>query len=38
MAAMEEANRRWGRATVMPVTVTGIASKAQTVSTNFEVL
>lgn len=36
MAAMDEANRRWGRATVVPAATMGGPAKAQTFSTKFE--
>jgi DNA polymerase V len=36
MAAMDEANRRWGRATVVPAATMGGSRKAQTFSTKFE--
>ena len=36
MAAMDEANRRWGRATVVPAATVGGPAKPQTFSTKFE--
>ncbi|QYO75610.1 Y-family DNA polymerase [Devosia salina] len=36
MAAMDEANRRWGRATVVPAATLGGPAKSQTFSTKFE--
>jgi DNA polymerase V len=36
MAAMDEANRRWGRATVVPAATMGGPAKPQTFSTKFE--
>lgn len=36
MAAMDEANRRWGRATVVPAATMGGPKKAQTFTTKFE--
>ena len=36
MAAMDEANRRWGRATVVPAATMSSAAKAQTFTTKFE--
>ncbi|MGV8949716.1 MAG: Y-family DNA polymerase [Cypionkella sp.] len=36
MAAMDEANRRWGRATVVPAATMGGPAKGQTFSTKFE--
>lgn len=36
MAAMDEANRRWGRATVVPAATMGGPQKQQTFSTKFE--
>jgi len=36
MAAMDEANRRWGRATVVPAATMGDPAKSQTFSTKFE--
>lgn len=36
MAAMDEANRRWGRATVVPAAVMGGLAKSQTFTTKFE--
>jgi len=36
MAAMDEANRRWGRATVVPAATMGGPAKAQTFSTKFD--
>lgn len=36
MAAMDEANRRWGRATVVPAATMGGPEKTQTFSTKFE--
>lgn len=36
MAAMDEANRRWGRATVVPAATMGGPVKQQTFSTKFE--
>lgn len=36
MGAMDEANRRWGRATVVPAATMGGLRKAQTFSTKFE--
>ena len=36
MAAMDEANRRWGRATVVPAATMGGPKKPQTFSTKFE--
>lgn len=36
MAAMDEANRRWGRATVVPAATMGGPKKSQTFSTKFE--
>lgn len=36
MAAMDEANRRWGRATVVPAATMGGPAKQQTFSTKFE--
>lgn len=36
MAAMDEANRRWGRATVVPAATMGGPAKAQTFTTKFE--
>lgn len=35
MAAMDEANRRWGRATVVPAATIGGPTKSQTFSTKF---
>lgn len=36
MAAMDEANRRWGRATVLPAATMSTAAKAQTFTPKFE--
>ncbi|WP_092423235.1 Y-family DNA polymerase [Devosia crocina] len=36
MAAMDEANRRWGRATVVPAATMGAKKKQQTFTTKFE--
>jgi len=36
MAAMDEANRRWGRATVVPAATMGGPKKSQSFSTKFE--
>lgn len=36
MAAMDEANRRWGRATVVPAATIGGPAKGKTFSTKFE--
>lgn len=36
MAAMDEANQRWGRATVVPAATMGGPKKAQTFTTKFE--
>lgn len=36
MAAMDEANRRWGRATVVPAAVMGGPKKSQTFTTKFD--
>ena len=36
MAAMDEANRRWGRATVVPAATMGGPAKPQTFTTRFE--
>ncbi|SFV32223.1 DNA polymerase V [Devosia crocina] len=36
MAAMDKANRRWGRATVVPAATMGGAKKPQTFTTKFE--
>lgn len=36
MAAMDEANRRWGRATVVPAATMGGPAKGQTFTTKFE--
>ncbi|WP_169197010.1 DUF4113 domain-containing protein [Devosia sp. MC1541] len=36
MAAMDEANRRWGRPTVVPAATMGGPKKQQTFSTKFE--
>jgi DNA polymerase V len=36
MAAMDEANRRWGRATVVPAATMGGPAKPQTFTTKFE--
>ncbi|MBF0680832.1 MAG: Y-family DNA polymerase [Devosia sp.] len=36
MAAMDEANRRWGSATVVPAATMGSAKKKQTFTTKFE--
>jgi DNA polymerase V len=36
MAAMDEANRRWGRATIVPAATMGGPRKAQTFTTKFE--
>jgi DNA polymerase V len=36
MAAMDEANRRWGRATVVPAATMGGPANPQTFTTKFE--
>lgn len=36
MAAMDEANRRWGRATVVPASMMSSSAQKQTITTKFE--